>query len=709
VNSSKHLTFYIVALSLSALTIYGFVQGSVALETGRAVITQSSDHSVWQEFLDSLNHNLTYPWAILLAQIIVIIVAARAMGWLSVKMGQPAVIGEILSGILLGPSLVGYYFPEFSLMLFPPESLSNIQFLSQIGLILFMFVVGMELDVNVFRNKARDALVISHIGIAVPFTLAMIFAYFSYQMYAPQGVPYLSYGLFLGVGMSIAAFPVLARITQERNLHKTHFGSVIITCAAIDDITAWSLLAAVIAIVKAGSFLSALYTIAAALIYVLIMFTIIRPFLKRIGELHSSQENLSKPYVAIFILMMLASAYITEVIGIHALFGAFMAGTIMPENPRFRSIFIEKIEDVAIIIFLPLFFVYTGLRTQIGLLNEVDLWLVTLVIIATGVTGKFWGTALTSRFLGHSWRESLMIGSLMNTRGLMELVVLNIGYDLGVIGPEIFAMMVILALVTTFMTGPLLNLIDRFMPAQVIAEPTLDHFNVLLAVGHPERGRSLLRLAHHLTRHAGEATSITALHVSPSSELNQHNISLYEQETFTPLLHEAKSLKQEVKTLFLPSSDIDSDIVETANSGKYDLLVMGFGQSIFEGSFLGRVLGFTKNVLGSVRGDFSFDERTRSLVNQSTIPVGILVDKGLTKIRSIALIEDAEADDEALLEPYLTMFTQAGTSVVRASLAEPKVKVDLLLMSLGQWKKLSEQQHPWLHTTASCLLIHDPS
>jgi len=371
-----------MVLSLAAMTIYGFVQGSATLETGRAIITQSSELSVWNDFLDSLKHNLSYPWAILLAQIIVIIVAARAMGWLSVKLGQPAVIGEILSGILLGPSLVGYYFPEFSLMLFPPESLSNIQFLSQIGLILFMFVVGMELDVNVFRTKARDALVISHIGIAVPFTLAMIFAYFSYQAYAPLGVPYLSYGLFLGVAMSIAAFPVLARITQERNLHKTHFGSVIITCAAIDDITAWSLLAAVIAIVKAGSFLSALYTIAAALLYVLVMFTLIRPFLKRIGELHSSQENLSKPYVAIFILMMLASAYLTEVIGIHALFGAFVAGTIMPENPRFRSLFIEKIEDVAIIIFLPLFFVYTGLRTQIGLLNEVNLWLVTLVIIA---------------------------------------------------------------------------------------------------------------------------------------------------------------------------------------------------------------------------------------------------------------------------------------------------------------------------------------
>jgi len=355
----------------------------------------------------------------------------------------------------------------------------------------------------------------------------------------------------------------------------------------------------------------------------------------------------------------------------------------------------------------------------------------------TGVTGKFWGTALTSRFLGHSWRESLMIGSLMNTRGLMELVVLNIGYDLGVIGPEIFAMMVILALLTTFMTGPLLNLIDRFMPAPVSPEPMLDHFNVLLAVGHPERGRSLLRLANHLTRHAGQASSITALHVSPSSELNQHNISLYEHDTFAPLLQEAKSLKQEVNTLFLPSSNIDDDIVETANSGKYDLLVMGFGQSIFEGSFLGRVLGFTKNMLGSVRGDFSFDERTRAIVNQSTIPVGILVDKGLNRIRSVALVMDADAQtavnapnetalnttatnerlrtrepeggDPQHLTPYLNMLSLAGATVTRVYPDDTRVKADLLLMSLSQWKKLSDQHHPWLHTTASCLLIHDPS
>ena len=319
----------------------------------------------------------------------------------------------------------------------------------------------MELNLKVLRNQVNEAVVVSHASIIIPFTLGMGLAYFIYTSFAPPGVSFTSFGLFIGVSMSITAFPVLARIVQERGIHKTKLGTVVITCAAVDDITAWSLLAAVIAIVKAGSFISSLPTILMAVVYVFLMLKIVRPFLKRVGDLHTSRENLSKPVVAIFFLALLLSSYATEIIGIHALFGAFMAGVIMPDNQKFKQILIEKVEDVALVLLLPLFFVFTGLRTQIGLLNDPYFWKICGLVILVAVTGKFVGSTLAAKFVGQNWRNSLTIGALMNTRGLVELVVLNIGYDLGILSAEIFAMLVIMALVTTFMTSPALNIIDK--------------------------------------------------------------------------------------------------------------------------------------------------------------------------------------------------------------------------------------------------------
>lgn len=381
----RNLIFYIFIIGGFSAIMYGIVLQGEQLETGRNISSPENDANQWQEFILSLLHNLQHPLAILLAQIVVIILVARLFGWIFQKIGQPSVIGEIIAGIVLGPSLIGNYFPEFSLALFPVESFSNLQFLSQIGLILFMFVIGMELDLKVLKNRAHDAVVISHASIIIPFALGMGLAYYIYESFAPESVKFSSFALFIGIAMSITAFPVLARIVQERGLHKTKLGTMVITCAAADDITAWCLLAAVIAIVKAGSFLSSLYVIALAAMYVLTMIKVVRPFLKRVAELHATQETLGKPIVAIFFVTLIMSAYATEVIGIHALFGAFMAGAIMPENVKFRNVFIEKVEDVALVLLLPLFFVYTGLRTQIGLLNDPYLWKVTGLIILVAV------------------------------------------------------------------------------------------------------------------------------------------------------------------------------------------------------------------------------------------------------------------------------------------------------------------------------------
>nr|EJC8062339.1 cation:proton antiporter [Elizabethkingia anophelis] len=448
----RNIIFYITTIIFfSGLMYWFFIEGKT-LEARENIISKTSGGSTWDNFVDSFMVNLHHPLALLLIQIVTIILVARLFGWICMKMKQPSVIGEMIAGIALGPSLLGLYFPEFSAFLFPKESLGNLQFLSQIGLIFFMYIVGMELDLSVLRKKAHDAVVISHASIIIPFALGIGLSYFIYKEFAPDGVQFSSFALFIAIAMSITAFPVLARIVQERNLQKTKLGTIVITCAAADDITAWCILAAVIAIVKAGSFASSIYVIIMAIAYVFLMIKVVRPFLKRIADLQTGKGIMSKSVVAIFFLILIISAYATEVIGIHALFGAFMAGAIMPENTKFRNIFIEKVEDVALVVLLPLFFVFTGLRTEIGLLNHGHLWMTAGLIILVAVIGKFIGSALTAKFLRIGWKDSLTIGALMNTRGLMELIVLNIGYDLGVLSPEIFAMMVIMALFTTFMT-----------------------------------------------------------------------------------------------------------------------------------------------------------------------------------------------------------------------------------------------------------------
>ncbi len=724
------------------------------LEAGRNVIAKANSNSQWNQFLDSMVHNLKHPLAILLAQIITIIIIARFFGWIFRKIGQPSVIGEIIAGIFLGPSVVGYYFPEFSASLFPAESLGNLQFLSQIGLILFMYVIGMELDLKVLKNKANEAVVISHASIVFPFALGIGLAYFVYYKFAPEGIEFLSFSLFMGIAMSITAFPVLARIVQERGIHKTRLGTIVITCAAADDITAWCLLAAVIAIVKAGTFTSSLYVIALAAVYVMAMLFIVKPFLKKIGDLYSKNENLSKPVVAIFFLTLIMSSYATEVIGIHALFGAFMTGAIMPDIIKFRNIFIEKVEDVAVILLLPLFFVFTGLRTQIGLINDPYLWKITGFIILVAVVGKFVGSALAAKFVGQSWKDSLTIGALMNTRGLMELVVLNIGYDLGVLTSEIFTMMVIMALVTTFMTGPALDLINFAFKSKAVKhvddEFQINKFKILVSFGNFEKGKSLLKLANSLIKKQKENATITAMHLSISDEMHGFNLEEYENETFKPLLEESKLLDQEIKTIFKATTDIENDIAEVANNGEYDLLLVGLGKSIFEGTLLGKVLGFTTRIINPDRlldkitgkeGLFEnsiFDDRTRQIIAKNKTPLGILIDNDLQNTDKVFAAFFSK--DDGFLIDYIQKFIFNNNSKINivdinnqiennfliknaiqtikqeypdniAMVSENQimkpflVKQDLMIISLDSWKKLVESQSVWLSNLPSVLII----
>ncbi|MBC7495343.1 MAG: cation:proton antiporter, partial [Flavobacterium sp.] len=600
----KNGLFYLAITGGFTALIFWIVSQGKLLERGRNIVFQTSEASFWNQFLDSLLHNIKHPLAILLLQIITIITVARIFGWIFKKIGQPSVIGEIIAGIFLGPSLVGMYFPEYSAFLFPAASLGNLGFLSQIGLILFMFVIGMELDLKVLKNKANDAVVISHASIIIPFALGIGLSYFIYKKFAPANIEFLSFSLFMGIAMSITAFPVLARIVQERGIHKTRLGTIVITCAAADDITAWCILAAVIAIVKAGSFTSSLYIILLASVYVAIMLFVVKPFLKKIGDLYSTKDNLSKPVVAIFLITLIISSYLTEVIGIHALFGAFITGAIMPDISKFRNLFIEKVEDVAVILLLPLFFVFTGLRTQIGLLNDVYLWKITGCIILVAVVGKFVGSALAAKFVGQNWQDSLTIGALMNTRGLMELIVLNIGYDLGVLSGEVFTMMVIMALVTTFMTGPAIDLINFIFKTKTIyyaKEENNTKFKILIAFGNIEKAKGLLRIAHSFVKKQKENNNITALHLTLSDEIHAFTIEQYENEIFKPIIAESELLQQELATIYKATIDIETDIADMASKGEYDLVLVGIGKSIFEGTLLGKILGFTTRIINPDR------------------------------------------------------------------------------------------------------------
>ncbi len=749
----KNTIFYFVITGGFSAIIYCIITKGKTLETSKNILISDSQNGHWVDFLNSLAINLNHPLALLLAQIITIIIVARFFGWVFRKIGQPSVIGEIIAGIVLGPSLLGMFFPEFSANLFPIESLPNLHFLSQIGLILFMFVIGMELDLKVLKNRANEAVVISHVSIVFPFTLGVTLAYFVYYRFAPEGVAFLSFALFMGIAMSITAFPVLARIVQERGIHKTKLGAIVITCAAADDITAWCMLAAVIAIVKAGSFVSALYIIGLAFLYVIVMLFVVKPFLKKIGELYATKDNLSKPFVAIFFLTLIISSYLTEIIGIHALFGAFMTGVIMPDISKFRTVFIEKVEDVAVILLLPLFFVFTGLRTEIGLINDPFLWKTTGFIILVAVGGKFFGSALAAKFVGQNWRDSLTIGALMNTRGLMELVVLNIGLDLKVLTPEVFTMMVIMALVTTFMTGPALDLINAiFKKDPVFEEDNLNDttFKILISFGNNEKGKSLLRLANSFVKKQKDHATVTAMHLTLSDEMHSYNLEEYENERFLPILEESKLLKQDIKTIFQATVDIETNIAEIANNGDYDLLLVGLGKSIFEGTLLGKVLGFTTRIINPDRlfdkfigkeGLFEnspFDERTRQIISKTKMPLGILIDKDLQNVNNVFVpifnTEDAflmdfvqklifnnqtkiavldshnlsknnfvlESTIQSLTQNYPDHFSIIAEKTIKTSFLTQQ---DLMIISLESWKKLVDSQNVWLSNVPSVLIL----
>lgn len=633
------------------------------------------------------------PIFILLLQVVLILAVSRIMGLLFRSIRQPQVVGEMVAGIMLGPSLFGALFPQMAAWVFPAESIPNLSVLSQVGVIFFLFLVGLELDPKLLRHRGQAAVVISHVSIIAPFLLGAVLALYLYPRFFndTNSMRFSSVALFMGAAMSITAFPVLARILSERNLHKTNIGAISITCAAIDDVTAWCMLAFVVGIARATGFVPALTTAGLAVVYVLGMFFMVRPFVAKLERVFEREGRLSQGVMAIIMLLALGSACLTEAIGIHALFGAFLMGAIMPKETRFVRAVSEKLEDFAVIFLLPIFFAYTGLRTQIGLLNRVELWLDTLLIIAVACMGKWGGSTFAGRACGLGWRDAVVIGVLMNTRGLMELVILNIGLQEGVITPAVFAMMVLMALVTTALTTPLVHWIypaRRF--AAEMAEKPRRAYSVLIPVANPESGVTLARVAGMLLDPQDKDSGLIALHLRRPVDHEAYrsglDVETTQDETLEPLLAEAQSRRLSVEPVSFVSTSVSDDIAAVAAAKRVDLVMIGFHKPVFGKTILG---GTVHRVMSTVESD-----------------VAVFVDRGHHPIRRILVPYLGSSHDRLAMELSQRMARNPGAAVTVLHVIPPE-RGGLVLDARAQFERIFAE--PTLSTSVSFRVLPDRS
>ena len=418
-----------------------------------------------------------------LLQLAVILLAARAFAIVFRRLGQPAVVGEIAAGLALGPSLLGRLAPEASARLFDPSVGPIFSVLSQLGLVFLLFLIGLEFDFGHLRLRGRAALSISAAGMLVPFGLGWALAWWM-RPHLEVAVDPHGFALFLGTAMSITAIPILGRMMMEMHITRTRLGAITITAAAVDDATGWILLATISAMVQAAfdPWLS-LRMIALTLGFAAILIYVGRPLLRRWIRfaLRRGDGELSLNSLAILLVVLFLCSIATNLIGIFAIFGAFLLGAVLSDEHEFRHAVTRHMRHFVTVFFLPIFFTYTGLRTDIGTLGSPTLWLFAAAVSAVAILGKFGGCSLAAWASGFPPREAACIGTMMNTRALMELIVINVGHDLGVIPPSVFCMLVLMALLTTVMTTPLLL---RLAPTTEL-EPHLTSSGVLIAPSPP--------------------------------------------------------------------------------------------------------------------------------------------------------------------------------------------------------------------------------
>jgi Kef-type K+ transport system membrane component KefB/nucleotide-binding universal stress UspA family protein len=594
---------------------------------------------------------------LILFELLVVIGLSRLIGLGFEKLKQPLVIGEIVAGIMLGPSLLGWLAPQWKAALFPVEALPTLGVLAQIGLIFFMFLIGLELNPKYLQGNLDTAILVSHVSILVPFSLGSLLALVLYPLVSSNEVTFTAFSLFLGAAMSITAFPVLARIITENNLHRSRLGTLALTCAAVDDVTAWCVLALAIAVTRTNSMVGAVPTILFALLYIGLMVTLGQPLLKVLSRYYERKGKLSQLMVALIYMGVVASALVTETIGIHFIFGAFLLGAIMPKHAGLTRELAEKTEDFVLVFLLPLFFAYSGLKTEIGLLNSPDKWLLCAAVVGVAISGKYVGTYVAARFSGIDKRESAALGWLMNTRGLTELIVLNIGLELKVISPLLFTMLVIMALVTTFMTSPLLEWI---YPKQLIRLDALDTdadivtdeqaiYRVLVPVANPKTQKGLINLALAIagTRqpavvHPLSLVEIQENYAYASTPLEAERLLRERQARLKELIAtlQPETIRAKVHPIVRVSSDVARETVNIATLNQTDLILVGWHRPVFDKNRLGGRVG---QLLSSARSD-----------------VAVFVDRGWQQPSRILVPYAASLHDDLGLELALRLLTNLG-------------------------------------------------
>lgn len=605
---------------------------------------------------------------ILLIQIGVILALSRVMGMLMRQVNQPQVVGEMIAGILLGPSLLGlFHHGAWMNALFPRSSLGNLDVLSQMGVMLFMFLVGLELDPKLLRGQGKAALVTGTVGIVIPFllggSLAIALFHTQHEVTGDVASP-LVLCLFMGAAMSITAFPVLARILTERNLHKTRTGVLALTCAAMDDIMGWCILAFVLAIAQfkgfgnethhGSAFRSAMMTVGLSAAYLAVMVLVVRKFLGRLQAIFDTLGYLTQGVMAIIFLILIGSSLATDAIGIHQIFGAFMFGAVMPKEGPFIKHLTEKVEDFTVLFLLPLFFAYTGLRTELGLLGSAQLWIICAVIVAAAVVGKFGGVTLAARFYGISWRQSGLLGVLMNTRGLMELIILNIGLTFGVLSRPLFAMMVVMALATTFMTTPFMRLL--YSPARQKREmdeaareeaAKVPGIHVVVPVSLKNTAASLVRISRMLM--GSSPGRLYALHLERPFEVERRarTASIEPDEVLDVAVAAAKKQQVPFSAINFVSRNIGRDIADAAERYLASWIVMGWHKPIF-----------SSNVLGGVVGQ---------VLQRAPANVAIFCDKGLGPVKRILVPYLGEPQDREVLNAvkHLSSLNEVSVTILR--------------------------------------------
>lgn len=620
------------------------------------------------------------PIAILvLVEVLIVIALSRLVGLGFRWIKQPQVIGEIVAGIMLGPSLFGLVAPDLAAAVFPAAAVPFLDVLSEIGLIFFMFLIGLELNPKYLKNNLDTAILTSHVSILVPFSLGSLLALLLYPIISNNSVSFTAFALFLGAAMSITAFPVLARIITEHNLQNTKLGTLALTCAAVDDVTAWCLLAVAIAVTRTNSMVGALPTIFEALIYITFMLTVVRWFLQRLSKHYNRTGRLTQLVLAGIYMGVVASALITEWIGIHLIFGAFLLGAAMPKNAGLTRELAQKTEDFVLIFLLPVFFAYSGLRTEIGLLNSPELWLLCAAVLGVAIIGKYVGTYVAARVCGINNREASALGWMMNTRGLTELIVLNIGLSLGVISPILFTMLVIMALVTTFMTSPLLEWtypkrlirldISEFSSddselensasvanSEETDKKLLPTYRILVPVANPSTQKGLLQLAVALAQSAGRGGSdLQSAAVHPLSL-----IELTEDYAFESTPAEADRIIQErhwklgelIESLQPPEArhlvhpivrvtkDVARETAQIAEIDRADLILVGWHRPTFSSNRLGGRVG---QILSTAKVDVAiFVDRGRERLNNLLVPYAANIHDDLGLELALRLLVNSE-------------------------------------------------------------------